>query len=68
MVDVKFCPSEVHIQVKKGSIRRSRTQESYPMERLYVQNIVDGALSYKAVGWLCDKCKYTEIDGVPDKE
>ena len=65
MADVKFCPSEAHIQVKKGLIRRSSTQENYPMERLYVQDIVEGEVSYRAVGWLCDKCKYVEIDGTP---
>ncbi len=64
MADVKVCPSEAHIQIKKGLIRKSSTQENYPMERLYVQNIVDGAVSYRAVGWLCDKCKHIEIDGL----
>lgn len=62
MVDVKFCPSEVHIQIKKGLIRKSSTQESYPMERLYTQEVTNGSLSYKPTGWICSKCKHVEID------
>ena len=66
MADVKFCPSEVHIQVKKGLIRKSSTQESYPMERLYTQEVVNGSLSYKTVGWICSKCRHVETDGIND--
>ncbi len=62
MTDVKFCPSEAHIQVKKGLLRKSSTQESYPMERLYIQEVQDGSLSYKSVGWICPKCRHVEIE------
>ncbi|WMT51462.1 MAG: hypothetical protein RE471_00940 [Ferroplasma sp.] len=62
MANVKFCPSEAHIQVKKGLLRKSSTQESYPMERLYVQEVMDGSLSYKPVGWICPKCGHVEIE------
>jgi hypothetical protein len=62
MANVKFCPSDAHVQIKKGLLRKSSTQESYPMERLYVQEVLDGTLSYRAVGWICPKCGHVEIE------